>query len=126
MVQKCVMGTLKVSMDGAPLFSWTGDAADVRATLNAFPVYAVHAGVDVEALADAAIGNYHLIDDRMARLAIRMGITWRVFNLPTNSPMRPGTIGDHVGDEGVTFAVDIAADIRREGPRFRVEEVPLN
>ena len=102
------MGTIRVAIDGEPLFTWSGDETAVAETLEAFPKIAHRVGKTAEEFSHDCLANLGLLPElekEASQEVQMMAVIWRILKADTHHPEHPGKIADYVG--AVNFDVDL-------------------
>ena len=104
------MGTIKVTVNGKPAFSWEGDESAIRNILEQFPVGARGVGMTPRALADNCVGHFlrkgkPLAKDQVGQEMQMMGVLWHILQAESSNAEHPGKIANYAGI--VDFAVDL-------------------
>jgi hypothetical protein len=106
------MGTIKIAVDGKPIFEWSGNEDAIKYVLEEFPEAARFAGFTPEVFASNCV--LHLIksgfpkDDDEAR-GMLMGIIWEVLQKDTDDPDHPGKYGDYAAT-AIAFNFDFVME----------------
>jgi hypothetical protein len=102
------MGTMAISVEGHPVFSWDGDEVTVQNVLREFPHIAERLGISVNDLAMSSLAGTSdggLWKEPRVRDLQMKAIIWLILNSPTNHPDHPGKISDYAGT--LIFNVDL-------------------
>jgi hypothetical protein len=107
------MGTIAVSVDGRPIFSWDGDEDAIKNVIDNFPIGAEGVGLSAIDFATACIahlsGRALRKQERVGQEMQMMGVIWFILQMDTDKAGRPGKIKDYA--ENTDFTVDLHVDV---------------
>jgi hypothetical protein len=95
------VGTIAVSIDGKPKFTWHGDEAKIAEIMETYPEGAARQDMTPKEL--AAISIDHLVNDvaahdDLAREAQQIGLIWLILNAESTVPGHRGKISFYAAD----------------------------
>lgn len=106
------MGTIAVSVDGRPIFSWDGDEDAIKNVIDRFSIGAEAIGHSADDLASHAIahlsGRELHMKERVEQEMQMMGVIWFILQTDTDKAGRPGKIKDYAAN--TDFTVDLHVD----------------
>jgi hypothetical protein len=112
------MGTMRLTLKGAEIFSWSGDDGEIRKLELAFGEAAQDAGVAPAVLASSIVMQLPamgILEEKRAQTLQLMGIMYFILSRETKDPDHAGKYRDYAGVSDFEF------DLKIQGREVRVD-----